>query len=55
MTSQLVSECVGGEFGVNKDEVEIKYETLVDPRLNGAQSMEYVTKLVELLKQNKHD
>lgn len=50
MTSQLVSECIGGEFGVNKDEVEINYETLVDPRLNGAQTMEYISKLVELLK-----
>lgn len=48
MTSKLVTECVGGEFGVNFNEVEHLYESLVDPRLNGAQVIEFIIKISKL-------
>jgi 3-deoxy-7-phosphoheptulonate synthase len=49
MTSKLVTECVGGEFGVEFNEVEHLYESLVDPRLNGAQVIELIIKIAKLL------
>ena len=48
MTSKLVTECVGGVFGVNYNEVENIYESLVDPRLNGAQVIELIIKISKL-------
>lgn len=50
MTSKLVSECVGGVYGVKNSEVDFKYETIVDPRLNGAQVVELILEISKLLK-----
>ena len=40
MTSDDVTECTGGAAGVTDSDLERRYETWCDPRLNGAQSLE---------------
>jgi 3-deoxy-7-phosphoheptulonate synthase len=40
MTSDDVTECTGGAVGVTDGDLERRYETWCDPRLNGAQSLE---------------
>jgi 3-deoxy-7-phosphoheptulonate synthase len=40
MTSSLVTECIGGNHGVDYSELEYNYQSLVDPRLNGSQVIE---------------
>lgn len=53
MTSKLVSECLGGVYGVKDSEVNFKYETIVDPRLNGAQVVELILEISKILKKQK--
>jgi 3-deoxy-7-phosphoheptulonate synthase len=55
MTSKLVSECVGGVYGVKNSEVDFKYETIVDPRLNGAQVVELILEISKILNRKHHD
>lgn len=45
MTSKLVTECIGGNLGVDKNEIEYNYESLVDPRLNGSQVIELLLEI----------
>jgi 3-deoxy-7-phosphoheptulonate synthase len=45
MTSKLVTECIGGNLGVDKKELEYNYQSLVDPRLNGSQVVELLLEI----------
>ena len=45
LTPNRVTECLGGEFGCLVDDIKVKYETYIDPRLNGSQSLEFAMKI----------
>ena len=51
MTGQNVTECVGGSFGVN--DLNIRYETQCDPRLNANQALELAFLIANLYKKHK--
>ena len=49
ITGDDVTECVGGAEAISDDDLERRYETMCDPRLNGAQSLELAFRLAERL------
>lgn len=49
LTGENVNECVGGFCGVSESDLKISYKSLVDPRLNGRQSLELATHLSKLI------
>ena len=49
MTGQNVTECIGGIYNVNEDNLSDRYHTHCDPRLNAKQSLELAFLLAELL------
>lgn len=49
VTSDLVSECIGGIGGLSLDNVGDNYTTKVDPRLNTAQALEIAFKINEII------
>ncbi len=49
ITGDDVTECVGGAEAISDDDLELRYETMCDPRLNGAQSLELAFRLAEQL------
>ena len=56
MTGQNVTECVGGIYNVDEDNLSDRYHTHCDPRLNAKQSLELAFLVAELLvdkRQNK--
>jgi 3-deoxy-7-phosphoheptulonate synthase len=50
LTGDDVTECLGGGDDVRGEQLEDKYETRCDPRLNAEQSIEMAFLLAELLK-----
>ena len=50
MTGQEVTECIGGSTEITVDNLNERYETLVDPRLNASQALELAFLLAEQLK-----
>jgi len=40
MTGEDVTECLGGATGLNEDDLDKRYESLCDPRLNYDQALE---------------
>ena len=50
MTGQDVTECTGGSFKLNEDDLAHRYETQCDPRLNADQSLELAFLIAEFLK-----
>jgi 3-deoxy-7-phosphoheptulonate synthase len=40
MVGSKVTECIGGAAGITSDDLNMRYESLCDPRLNSAQSLE---------------
>lgn len=50
MCGEDVSECIGGSFGVSKDDLKKRYKTQCDPRLNATQALELAFLLSEKLK-----
>jgi 3-deoxy-7-phosphoheptulonate synthase len=50
LTGDHVTECVGGTAGVAESELETKYETACDPRLNRVQALELAFMIAETLK-----
>jgi len=52
LTGDNVTECVGG--GVAEEDLPLRYATLCDPRLNGAQSLEMAFRITELIQQHRH-
>ena len=50
MTGQEVTECVGGATDITVDNLNERYETQCDPRLNASQALELAFLLAEQLK-----
>ena len=50
LTGDHVTECVGGTGGVSESELDSKYETACDPRLNRVQALELAFMIAETLK-----
>jgi len=48
-TGNDVTECLGGADDVLEDHLPMRYETLLDPRLNGRQSLDLAFRLAELM------
>merc|ERR1712207_120001 len=44
---ETVTECLGGSVGITEDMLPLNYETVCDPRLNYAQSIETAFKAAE--------
>jgi 3-deoxy-7-phosphoheptulonate synthase len=50
-TGEDVTECLGGSEAVREDQLNHRYETLCDPRLNARQSLDLAFHLAELMRQ----
>jgi 3-deoxy-7-phosphoheptulonate synthase len=50
MTGKDVTECTGGAHAISDEDLNDRYHTLCDPRLNAEQSIELAFLLAELLK-----
>ena len=50
MTGQDVTECMGGSFKLNEDDLAQRYETQCDPRLNADQALELAFLMADLVK-----
>lgn len=55
MTGQNVTECTGGQFNLQDDELSERYHTHCDPRLNANQSLEMAFLVAEELRKNKEN
>ena len=53
MTGQDVTECTGGAQAISDDNLQDRYNTHCDPRLNAKQSLELAFLLAEILKGNR--
>jgi 3-deoxy-7-phosphoheptulonate synthase len=53
MTGQFVTECTGGARAISDEDLNDRYHTVCDPRLNAEQSIELAFLLAELLKQER--
>ena len=49
-TGENVTECLGGINNITDTDLDYKYETTCDPRLNNEQSLEIAFLISELLK-----
>jgi 3-deoxy-7-phosphoheptulonate synthase len=52
LTSDDVTECMGGAEAVSDDDLPLRYETMCDPRLNGRQSLDLAFRVAELLQES---
>ena len=52
ITSDDVTECVGGMIDVCEEDLKRRYTSKVDPRLNASQSLELIYRVSEKLKLN---
>ncbi len=50
LTGDDVTECVGGADELSDDDLDNRYETVCDPRLNGRQSLELAFRTAELIR-----
>ncbi len=50
LTSEDVTECLGGSHKVLDSDLDTNYETICDPRLNGRQSLDLAFRVAELLR-----
>ena len=48
MTAEPVTECLGGASGLEEQDLERAYKSLVDPRLNGEQALEMALSIVRV-------
>jgi len=53
MTGQEVTECTGGATGITVDNLNDRYETQCDPRLNASQALELAFLIAEQLKSER--
>jgi 3-deoxy-7-phosphoheptulonate synthase len=51
LTGENVTECVGGGDGLGHADLDHRYETMCDPRLNGRQSIDLAFRVGEMLHQ----
>jgi 3-deoxy-7-phosphoheptulonate synthase len=50
ITGEDVTECLGGSEAVREDQLDHRYETLCDPRLNARQSLDLAFRVAELMR-----
>jgi 3-deoxy-7-phosphoheptulonate synthase len=50
LTGNDVTECLGGAEEIIETDLENRYETMCDPRLNGRQSIDLAFRVAELLR-----
>jgi 3-deoxy-7-phosphoheptulonate synthase len=50
VTGEDVTECLGGSEEVREDQLDHRYETLCDPRLNARQSLDLAFRVAELMR-----
>ena len=50
LTGDDVTECLGGAEQLSDDHLDLRYETMCDPRLNGRQSVDLAFRVAELLR-----
>lgn len=53
LTGENVTECLGGAREINDTDLETKYETACDPRLNNEQSLELAFLVTDLLRSGR--
>jgi len=53
MTGQNVTECTGGARAISDEDLNDRYHTVCDPRLNAEQSLDLAFLLADLLKQER--
>lgn len=53
MTGQNVTECVGGAQSISEHDLQARYHTHCDPRLNASQSLELAFLIAEMLRENR--
>jgi len=53
MTGQNVTECTGGARAISEEDLNDRYHTVCDPRLNAEQSIDLAFLLADLLKQER--
>jgi len=53
MTGQNVTECVGGSKTITFDDLNSRYHTHCDPRLNASQSLELAFAISERLRKKR--
>ena len=53
MTGQNVTECTGGARAISDEDLNDRYHTVCDPRLNAEQSIDLAFLLADLLKQKR--
>ena len=49
-TGEDVTECLGGSEALLEEQLDNRYETLCDPRLNGRQSLDLAFRVAELMR-----
>ncbi|MEO5974017.1 MAG: 3-deoxy-7-phosphoheptulonate synthase class II [Ilumatobacteraceae bacterium] len=52
LTGDNVTECLGGAEAVMSDDLDVRYETVCDPRLNARQSLDLAFRVAELIRSN---
>ncbi|MEY4365195.1 MAG: hypothetical protein RLZZ305_539 [Actinomycetota bacterium] len=50
LTGDDVTECTGGGHSVTADDLDTRYQTICDPRLNGRQSLDLAFRVAELVR-----
>lgn len=55
LTGEAVTECVGGADAIGDADLDHRYETVCDPRLNGRQSLELAFRTAELIQRVTSD
>jgi 3-deoxy-7-phosphoheptulonate synthase len=55
MTGQNVTECTGGARAISDEDLNDRYHTVCDPRLNAEQSIDMAFLIAELLKTSRVD
>jgi 3-deoxy-7-phosphoheptulonate synthase len=50
LTGDDVTECLGGAEAILNEDLDTRYETMCDPRLNGRQSLDLAFRVAELLR-----
>jgi 3-deoxy-7-phosphoheptulonate synthase len=53
MTGNNVTECTGGARAISAEDLNDRYHTFCDPRLNAEQSIDLAFLLAELLKEER--
>ena len=53
LTGDDVTECVGGARKIDNEDLQSRYQTACDPRLNNEQSLELAFLITDLLRSNK--